>query len=80
VTAPPARRRLVLADDGIIDLIAVDIAARGARPVALTRAERRLAAATILAEGGTPHLISKRLRVSGTTARALAALCQDPTS
>ena len=75
-----ARRRLVLADDGIIDLIAVDIAARGTRTVALTRAERRLAAAAILARGGTPYLISKRLHVSGTTALALAARCQDVAS
>ncbi len=76
MTARPARRRLVLADDGIIDPIAVEIAARGARPVALTRAERQLAAARILARGGTPYLISKRLHVSGTTALMLAARCQ----
>jgi hypothetical protein len=79
VTAQPARRRLALSDDGIIDLIAVHIAARGARPVALTWAERQLAAAAIVAGGGTPYQISK-LRVSGTTARALAARCQDPPS
>jgi hypothetical protein len=69
-------RRLALADDGIIDPIAVDIAARGTRTVALTRAERQLAAARILAQGGTPDLISKRLHVSGTTALMLAARCQ----
>jgi hypothetical protein len=80
VTAQPARRRLALSNDGIIDLIAVEIAARGARVVALTRAERQLAAACILARGGTPYLISKRLHVSGTTALTLAAQCQDPTS
>jgi hypothetical protein len=74
VTAQRARRRrLVLSDDGIIDPIAVQIAARGARPVALTRAERQLAAARILALGGTPYVISKRLHVSGTTALTLAA-------
>ena len=76
MTAPPAPYDMVLADDGIIDLIAVEIAARGTRPVALTRAERQLAAAVILARGGTPDLISKRLHVSGTTALALAARCQ----
>jgi hypothetical protein len=75
VTAPPARRRLALADDGIIDLVAVEIAARGARPVALTRAERYLAAAGILAWGGTPYVIATRLHVSGTTALKLAAQC-----
>jgi DNA-binding CsgD family transcriptional regulator len=73
VIPPRARRRLMLADDGIIDLIAVELAARGMRPVALTRTERQLAAAAILARGGTPYLISKRLYVSGTTAVALAA-------
>jgi hypothetical protein len=76
VTTPRARRRLALTDDGIIDPIAVEIATRGARTVALTRAERQLAAARILARGGTPYVISKRLHVSGTTALRLAARCQ----
>ena len=75
MTAQPARRYLVLADDGIIDPLAVEIAARGVRTVALTRAERQLAAAHILARGGTPYVISKRLHVSGTTALTLAARC-----
>jgi len=70
------RHSLMLADDGIIDLIAVEIAAQGMRAVALTRAERQLAAARILARGGTPYLISERLHVSGTTALTLAARCQ----
>jgi hypothetical protein len=76
VTAPPARRCLALTDDGIIDPLAVEIAARGIRPVALTHAERQLAAIRILARGGTPYLIATRLHVSGTTARTLAARCQ----
>ena len=76
MTAPPAPYDLMLADDGIIDLIAVEIAAKGTRPVALTRAERQLAATAILAGGGTPDLISKRLHVSGSTALTLAARCQ----
>jgi len=80
VTARAEQDRLVLADDGIIDLIAVEIAARGTRTVALTRAERRLAAAQILARGGTPDVISKRLHVNGTTALALAARCPDVAS
>jgi hypothetical protein len=79
VTARAVQRRLALADDGIIDLVAVHIAARGTRPVALTRAERQLAATWIIAQGGTPSLISKRLHVSGTTALALANRCQDVT-
>jgi len=76
VTTPRAQRRLVLADDGIIDPIAVEIAACGMRTAALTRAERQLAAARILARGGTACLISRRLHVSGTTALVLAARCQ----
>jgi hypothetical protein len=76
MTARQARRRLALADDGIIDLMAVEIAARGMRTVALTRAERQLAAIRILARGGTPYIISKRLHVSGTTALALTARCR----
>ena len=86
MTSPPvtpaspcraARRRSrnswVLPDDGIVDEIAMAIAAAGTRPVALTRTERRLAAERILASGGTPYLISRRLHVSGQTALALAA-------
>jgi hypothetical protein len=59
---------LTLPDDGIIDPIALEIAARGIRPVALTPAERQLAAARILACGGTLNSICARLHVSGTTA------------
>ncbi len=80
MTARSAQHRLMLADDGIVDLIAVEIAVRGTRPVALTPVERQLAAAQILAQGGTPYLISKRLHVNGTTALILAARCQDVTS
>ncbi len=72
-TAAPGRARWTLPDDGIIDLIAIEIAAGGARAVTLTAAERRLAAARILARGGGASLIVKRLHVSGTTARRLAA-------
>jgi hypothetical protein len=49
------------------------MAARGIRPVALTRTERQLAAACILARGGTPAHICQRLHVSGTTAMSPAA-------
>ena len=77
MTIPSAWRRFVLADDGIIDPIAIEIAARGIRPVALTPAERQLAAARILARGGTPNQICQRLHVSWTTALTLAAHCQD---
>ncbi len=73
MTARGLRGTLVLPDDGIVDPIAVELAASGARTVALTPTERRLAAARILARGGTPYLISKRLRISGTAALTLAA-------
>jgi len=64
-----------LPDDGIIDPIAIEIAVGGVRPVALTPTEQRLAAARILAVGGTPYVVSKRLRVSGAAALTLAAQC-----
>ena len=63
---------LTLPDDGIIDPLAVEIAAAGTRPIALTSAERQLAAARILASGGTPYQVSARLHISGATALALA--------
>jgi hypothetical protein len=53
VIARPAWRRLALVGDGIINPVAVEIAARGARPAAPTRAGCHLAAAAILARGGT---------------------------
>ena len=80
MTARRTRRRLALPGDGIIDPIAVEMATRGARTVALTRAERQLTAARILARGGAPYVISKRLRVSGTTALLLAARCRSAAS
>ena len=65
-----------LPEDGILDPIAIELAARGIRPVALTPAERLTAAARILHRGGTPALIARRLHVSGTTALILAARIQ----
>ncbi|WP_026400695.1 hypothetical protein [Actinomadura rifamycini] len=62
----------VLPEDGIVDEIAIEIAAAGTRPVALTSTERVLAAARILAAGGTRNDIAARLHVSGTTAATLA--------
>jgi hypothetical protein len=80
VTARRTRRRRALLGDGIIDPIAVEVAARGVRTVALTRADQQLAAARILARGGTLCVISRRLHVSGTTAVLLAARCQGAAS
>ena len=77
MTAQHPQSSRVLPDDGIIDPVAVEIAARGSRPVALTPPERLLAAARILARGGTPYLIAERLHVSGTTALNLAAELAD---
>jgi DNA-binding CsgD family transcriptional regulator len=59
----------LLPDDGVIDPIAIDLTVRGARRVPLTRTERRLVAAVILAGGGTAYQIATRLHVSTTTAR-----------
>lgn len=69
----PPRPRWTLPEDGIIDELAIEIAAKGIRPVALTRTERRIAAALILTAGGSPYLVSKRLHTSCQTAHALAA-------
>jgi hypothetical protein len=77
-TARPRRARWVLPEDGIVDELAVAIAAAGTRPVPLTRTERWLAARRILATGGTPYLISERLHVSGRTALAMAAAINAP--
>jgi len=78
MTARKHPTRWVLPEDGIVDEVAVAIAAAGTRPVALTRTERWLAAARILAAGGTSFLICKRLHVSGRTALAMAAAINAP--
>jgi hypothetical protein len=62
----------LLPDDGIIDRIAVEIAARGERKVALTAPERRAAAELILAHGGTAQVIAERLCMTDRAASALA--------
>ncbi|MDN3358926.1 hypothetical protein [Actinomadura sp. DC4] len=62
----------LLPEDGVIDPIAIELAATGERSVALTESERRIAAGLILAAGGTPNLIAKRLHMAHTNARTLA--------
>jgi DNA-binding CsgD family transcriptional regulator len=62
----------LLPEDGIIDPIAVELAATGARLVALTPAERRLAAVRILAAGCGARQIGDRLGMTPRRARALA--------
>lgn len=65
--------RWLLPDDGIIDPVAVAIAAAGTRRVRMTLPERRAAAALIIARGGTRHQVAKRLFVGWSTAAALVA-------
>jgi hypothetical protein len=69
---PPGwSRAWQLPDDGIVDWIAVILAASGTRPVALTQTERRIAAARIVASGGTLHDLSVRLQLPERAARRL---------
>lgn len=63
----------VLPEDGIIDHIAVELAATGARRVALTPGERLAVAVRVIAAGGTPHTIARRLGCNSRAAHALAA-------
>ncbi|MFI6603743.1 hypothetical protein ACIBHX_46570 [Nonomuraea sp. NPDC050536] len=75
VLATLRRPRWTLPEDGIIDDIAVELAARG-KPAALTKTERRLAAERIIAAGHGPVELAERLHLSGATANALYAdLC-----
>lgn len=69
----------IIPEDGIIDPLAVLIAASGRRRVRLTQAERRLAAALILARGGTTYRVARSLFLSWSTAVALvASVTADP--
>jgi hypothetical protein len=63
----------VLPEDGIVDWMAVEIAASGVRRVRLTVQERTLAAALILRRGGSAWEVARRLFISYSTARALVA-------
>lgn len=64
----------MLPDDGIIDPVAVEIAASGERRVRLTAPERRAAAELIVARGGTVRVIAERLCMNEHAAAALAYL------
>ncbi|MFC7382186.1 hypothetical protein [Sphaerisporangium rhizosphaerae] len=70
VLASLRRPQRTLPEDGIVDEIAVELAARGER-VMLTKAERQAAAAQIVAWGHGPSEVAARLNVSGQTARTL---------
>jgi hypothetical protein len=65
-------RKTLLADDGVVDPVAVDIAVTGARPVQVTETERLIAAALLFDGGATVALVAWRLRMSSETARRLA--------
>jgi hypothetical protein len=67
----------LLPDDAIIDPIAVEIAAKGERRVALTAPERHAAAVIILARGGTVHVIAERLCMNEHAATALAYIIRN---
>ncbi len=67
----------ILPDDGIIDQVAVEIAARGERKVALTAPERYAAAEMILARGGTVAVIAERLCMGERAASALAYIIRN---
>ncbi len=62
-----------LPEDGIVDWIAVALATAGTRPVALTRTEREIAAARIVAAGGTRRDLSVRLQLPERAAGELYA-------
>ena len=73
IVASSPRSNWLLPDDGIVDEVAVEIAASGKRIVRLTCTERRAAAVRILAAGGNAYTIAKRLRRQYASARVLAA-------
>lgn len=71
--AGPVRiAKVRLDDDGIVDLIAVDLAAKGVRPVELTETEQTAAALVMLKSGAPLALVSYRLRLSAATVRRIA--------
>lgn len=65
-------------EDQIVDEVAVERAADGEH-LPLTQVERQAAAELILARGGTLTQVSRLLRVSGATARAMAEKAQKET-
>jgi hypothetical protein len=53
----------LLADDGIVDITAVEVASRGQRPVRLTRQERELAGMAIILRGHSVAIVISYLRL-----------------
>ena len=58
----------LLPDDGLVDMLAVRVAANGYRPVRLTRTERKLAALQILEHGGKAADLYERLSLTSLSA------------
>jgi hypothetical protein len=69
----PGPNRWTRREDHIIDWVAIEIAAEGLRPVALTPTERRKAAWLMLSRGASHQLIARRLHISGKNAARMAA-------
>ena len=67
------RHRWILPDYGLVDQRAVQIAVRGERRVCMTRREQRVAAARVLARGGTTKTIAKHLYLRHAAALWLTA-------
>lgn len=65
-----------LDDDGIVDLIAVEIAVKGTRPVELTETEQVHAAVLMLRRGAPRPLVAYRLRLGAPTVRRIGAVIQ----
>lgn len=57
----------------LVDVVAIELALTGSRPVELSRSERLIAAAFILAGGGRQADIVRRLGVSKAEASRMAA-------
>lgn len=72
--ASPVRiLRTRLDDDGIVDMIAVELAAKGVRPVELTETEQTAAAVLMIKRGAPRPLVAYRLRLAASTVRRIAA-------
>jgi hypothetical protein len=70
VLASLRKPKRTLPEDGIVDEIAVELAARG-EPVMLTKTERHAAAGQIVAWGHGPAVVAARLHLNGTEAKTL---------
>jgi len=60
-----------LPEDDIVDLVAVDVAVTGGRPVALTPTEQQMAARRIIDAGGSRAAIARHLHITQTKADRL---------